>query len=149
MDSEATSDKLLFKALANEGPKPPKVAAAGTKECKYGSACAVTGCQFKHPGPGGNHQTKAHNRQPGKPPPKSGGKPDPKSPKPKHREKTPPPQKKNTPCYNLGACPKSEAECPLAHRVVTPDEKAGFDKYKADAASAKATSKAKAKSAPS
>jgi hypothetical protein len=146
MESEATNDKALLRAVSGEqSTKPPKSVNAIDKPCKFGDACNVAGCQFKHPGKpnakatGKSSSAKASGKTPAKSPAK--GKADAKA-----RSKTPPPDKKKTPCYkwNLGACPKAESDCPFAHRAVTPEEKPGFEKYKADAQVAKAKAKAKA-----
>jgi hypothetical protein len=45
----------------------------------------------------------------------------------------------------MGLCKKSGQECKFAHRKVLPEEQPAFDKYKAEAAVAKAAAKQEAK----
>jgi hypothetical protein len=162
MEREEHNDKALTQGLTSQGLKPTKPANPVTTPCKYGDACNVAGCQFKHPSPSKGQGTgkSPSNPKGGKQP---GGKtPGGKQPNPKGQGagKSPPNPKggdkkkggdKQTPCYrwNLGACPLPEGECKYAHRAVKGDEKDAFDKYKAGLAVAKAKAKAKAKANPS
>jgi hypothetical protein len=157
MEREEHNDKALTQGLTSLGTKPTKPANPVTTPCKYGDACNVAGCQFKHASPkkgqgaGKSPSNPKGGKQPGGKPP--GG----KQPNPKGKNPQPSPKKggdkgdKQTPCYrwNLGACPLPEGECKYAHRAVKGDEKDAFEKYKAGLQVAKAKAKAKAKANPS
>jgi hypothetical protein len=89
MESGTANDKALLQGLNNQNStKPVKPVNPVTTPCKYGDACNVAGCQFKHSSPSkGKGKSKgtgkapspkdAKNKQPGGKPP--GGKPSPKS----------------------------------------------------------------------
>jgi hypothetical protein len=147
METEAHNNKELLTSISGEKP-PPKANPVTTKDCRYGAACTVKGCQFKHPPSSKNPSPKSPDKSGGK---GAGGKQPAagaKTPKKEPRAKTPPGDRKKTPCYkwNMNACPKTAEECSFAHRAVTPEEKAAFDKYKADAEIVKAKAKVSAKS---
>jgi hypothetical protein len=156
-EAEQCNNKALMSAITGSA-KPDKTevpvnTATDTTPCRKGAECKNPKCAYKHPKgwkPGGGGA-------------EAGGKaPNPKSPKadPKGkakgqgkgegRSKTPPPastDSKKVPCFkfNMGLCKKSGQECKFAHRKVLPEEQSAFDKYKAEAAVAKAAAKQEAK----